>query len=89
MGKREILLTYRKAGTQPPVFVAGTFSDPAWQPIEMSPLADGGEYTFEKVVSVDAGTEVQYKFRLGTGDWWICDDTATKGTSSYDFLLED
>ncbi|KAK9418037.1 hypothetical protein SUNI508_08466 [Seiridium unicorne] len=82
MGKRQVLLTYHKAGTQPPVFVAGTFSDPAWQPFEMSNSADQGEYTFEEVISVDAGTEVQYKFRLGTGDWWACDDAARKVTDS-------
>lgn len=80
MGQRSIVITYRKAGTKPPVFVAGTFSDPAWQPYEMSVSSDAsGELSFEKFVTVEAGTELQYKFRLGNGDWWVCDDSVTKG----------
>ncbi|KAH6654121.1 hypothetical protein BKA67DRAFT_658444 [Truncatella angustata] len=83
MGKRQVNLTYRKAGTQPPVFVAGTFSDPAWQPYEMACSKNGsGEYAFEHIVSADPGTEIQYKFRLGTGDWWACDDTTATATDS-------
>lgn len=82
MAQRQIIISYRKAGTKPPVFVAGTFSDPAWEPHEMGCSVDSlGEYTFEQVVSVEAGAELQYKFRLGAGDWWVCDDTVAKSTN--------
>ncbi|ORY70132.1 uncharacterized protein BCR38DRAFT_405774 [Pseudomassariella vexata] len=72
-----VTLTYRKAGTLPPIFVAGTFSDPAWQPQEMSYRMDqDGEHVFEKVVTAEEGTDIQYKFRIGPGDWWALNEEA-------------
>ena len=39
-----VTITYHKAGTQPPVYVAGSFSDPAWEPQEMKfTTGDDGE----------------------------------------------
>ena len=35
---------------------------------------DGGEYRFFKSFDVEEG-EYQYKFRLGPGDWWACDES--------------
>jgi hypothetical protein len=83
MSQRQIIITYRKPGTQPPVYVAGTFSNPQWQPFEMTCFTDKhGDHRFEKVVSVQAGRQVQYKFRLGTGNWWVCDENVAKGIKS-------
>ncbi|KAI9824957.1 MAG: hypothetical protein M1826_007209 [Phylliscum demangeonii] len=74
-----VSLRYAKAGTQPPVFVAGSFTLPAWQPREM-PFSrrEDGEYAFEIEMKVPPGTW-QYKYRLGPGDWWVLDEKAEKG----------
>ncbi|KAK6216156.1 hypothetical protein LQW54_003730 [Pestalotiopsis sp. IQ-011] len=83
MAQRQVVLTFQKSDTKPPVFVAGTFSSPPWQPQEMDYSVDKqGNHTFEKVVSVRSGAAIQYKFRLGTGDWWVCDDNTTKATDA-------
>ncbi|KXJ94498.1 hypothetical protein Micbo1qcDRAFT_193650 [Microdochium bolleyi] len=67
--------TYQKPGTQPPVYIAGTFSDPPWQPHEMEAAQnDDGEYLFTKSWPVEGGVDVQYKFRIGSGDWWVLND---------------
>lgn len=84
--QRTVTLSYANTGTVPPVFVAGSFSSPPWQPLEMAVakqlLDDGGEsgeYEFRRDVTVSEGTW-QYKFRLGHGDWWVLDDGAEKTT---------
>ncbi|SPO01071.1 uncharacterized protein DNG_03818 [Cephalotrichum gorgonifer] len=65
-------LTYQKKGTRPPIFVAGTFTDPPWEPQEMEYSTGGdGELTFSKTGVLEEGADVQYKFRVGTGD---CDN---------------
>ncbi|KAI9886490.1 MAG: Twinfilin-1 [Watsoniomyces obsoletus] len=82
----QVRLEYSKPGTQPPVFLAGSFSDPAWQPYEMSVTEhcsenaeSAKEYSFHKEMTVDEG-RWQYKFRLGHGDWWVLDDGAKTAT---------
>jgi len=72
------VITYYKPGTQPPLFVAGTFSDPPWQPQEMDHTAreDGG-YDFKKEVRAEPGSEIQYKFRVGDGEWVLKEDGPT------------
>lgn len=73
-----LTITYHQPGTQPPVFLAGDFSQ--WAPQEMSySTTDAGEHFFTETIKVPEGTEVQYKFRLGPGDWWALDETAEKG----------
>lgn len=78
-----VTLTYMKAGTKPPLFLAGSFS--AWKPEEMQyEIAEGqeGEYRFHKIIEAEEGKEFQYKFRIGPGDWWVCDENAPKGKES-------
>jgi hypothetical protein len=66
------LITYQKPGTQPPIYVAGTFSDPAWEAHLMDyTVGDDGEHTFTKQVTAEPGKKIQYKFRVGEGDWWV------------------
>ena len=78
-----VTITYHKAGTQPPVYVAGSFSDPAWEPQEMKfTTGDDGEKNFEKEVLVEDNTTVQYKFRIGDGDWWALDENAPTGSTA-------
>ncbi|EFQ28439.1 hypothetical protein CGRA01v4_07409 [Colletotrichum graminicola] len=70
-----VTITYKKPGTQPPIFVAGSFSDPQWQPQEMQFITeDGGEHTFHKNIEVPPGSQIQYKFRVGLGDWWVLNE---------------
>ncbi|KAF9874084.1 hypothetical protein CkaCkLH20_08456 [Colletotrichum karsti] len=76
-----VTLTYRQPGTQPPIFVAGSFSDPQWQPLEMDfTTEEGGEHTFYKNVEVPPSSQIQYKFRVGLGDWWALNEDAAKVT---------
>ncbi len=78
-----VTITFRGAGTQPPVFLAGSFSDPAWEPHEMDCSTDEiGEHTFSKEVHAKEGSTIQYKFRVGTGDWWAIDEDAPTGTDA-------
>ncbi|KAI0386121.1 hypothetical protein F5Y04DRAFT_116175 [Hypomontagnella monticulosa] len=75
--KVPITFTYQKTGTNPPIYVAGSFSNPPWQPQEMDVSTDEhGTHLFSKQVMVDDGSEIQYKFRIGPGDWWALDDGA-------------
>ncbi|KAK0673934.1 hypothetical protein QBC41DRAFT_310935 [Cercophora samala] len=69
--KIPIVVTYEKPGTQPPIYVAGTFSNPPWTPEEMSyTTEENGEHLFTKQVFGEVGSKHQYKFRIGNGDWW-------------------
>lgn len=72
-------ITYQKPGTKPPIYVAGTFSDPEWQLEEMEYIVDAdGEHVFRKEVQGEPGSKIHYKFRIGDGNWWVLnDDTPT------------
>lgn len=86
--KQRVRITYTSPGTQPPLFVAGAFTDPPWQPCEMDHVNNApdstvdpqgqADNTFFKEFRVAEGSW-QYKFRLGPGDWWACDETAEIG----------
>lgn len=81
-------ITYANPGTQPPLYVAGSFSDPEWQPQEMEfTKQDDGDYQFHKAVTIEAGRDYQYKFRMGPGDWWVLDETAPVGKCSPEFSM--
>jgi hypothetical protein len=86
------VITYHKPGTQPPVYVAGTFSDPQWQPHEMEHTKrEDGEYDFRKEIRAEPGSKTQYKFRLGDGDWWVLKDdgpTVTDSAGNTNHVLE-
>ncbi|KAL0931821.1 uncharacterized protein CTRU02_212774 [Colletotrichum truncatum] len=76
-----VTITYRQPGTQPPIFVAGSFSDPQWEPQEMQfTTEEGGEHTFFKTVEVLPSSQIQYKFRVGLGDWWVLNEDAATVT---------
>lgn len=79
--KVPVTITFRRPGTSPPVFVAGSFSEPQWQPQEMTYSTDGqGEYEFKAEVFAAPGSSIQYKFRVGHGDWWLLDERADSVT---------
>lgn len=74
---------YSKPGIQPPIYLAGSFSHPAWQPQEMQhTVNEQGEYMFVQEVQVEEGKEYQYKFRVGQGDWWLLNENAPDGAYS-------
>lgn len=78
MAPTTFVIAYSKPGTVPPIFVAGSFTSPPWEPQELH--RNGGESSgsFSRAFSVDPGT-YQYKFRLGTGDWWVVDEAQETG----------
>ncbi len=73
--KQHVSVEYSSPGLQPPVYVFTNLSEPQWEPVEMQleKKADGGS-KFTKSFEVEEG-EYQYKFRLGPGDWWACDES--------------
>jgi len=71
-------ITFDHPGSVPPIFVAGSFTDPAWEPVELKPQ-ESRQWSFNKTFHIRPGT-YQYKFRLGIGDWWILDESQQKGT---------
>ncbi|KAI0481618.1 hypothetical protein F4859DRAFT_427054 [Xylaria cf. heliscus] len=86
MSSRKVPLTFtfRRHGAHPPLFVAGSFSDPPWQPLEMDASIDQhGDLIFTKQVMVDESSEVQYKFRHASGDWWALDPDAETVTDEH------
>lgn len=75
-----VTVKYSKPGTLPPIYLAGSFSEPAWQPQEMLYTKnETDEYEFHKEVQVAEGDEYQYKFRIGEGDWWILNEDSPTG----------
>ncbi|KAK7435381.1 hypothetical protein Landi51_13057 [Colletotrichum acutatum] len=86
-----VTITYKQPGTQPPIFVAGSFSNPKWEPQEMEFTTEkGGEHTFYKNIEVRPNAQIEYKFRVGLGDWWVLNETAaivTDGSGNRNNLL--
>jgi hypothetical protein len=72
---RKVIITYSSPGLQPPVYITTSLSDPQWDLLEMGcSESASGEWEFTKTFSAAEG-EYQYKFRLGPGDWWVCDES--------------
>ncbi|KAG5914431.1 hypothetical protein E4U42_000486 [Claviceps africana] len=81
--KTTVTVSYRRRGLEPPVFVAGTFTNPAWESREMQAVTDEfGEYHFAAQVPVEPGREYQYHFRAGLQQDWFVDEHATIATDS-------
>ena len=80
--KEKTTITFQSPGAIPPVFVSAAFTDPPWHPIELdyskAPGSDE-DLIFAKGFEVDEG-RWQYKFRLGPGDWWVCNEDSEIGT---------
>jgi len=84
-----VRITYAHPGSVPPVYLAGSFTTPPWEPQEMqytklqSKEAESGEggqpeYEFCKELDVREG-QWQYNFRVGQGDLWVLDRNAPTG----------
>ncbi|CCU81658.1 hypothetical protein/PT repeat family protein [Blumeria hordei DH14] len=63
-------------GVQPPVYIAGTFANPPWQPLEMDVVRQelSGEYKFSITLNIPKGLDHQYKFRVGEGNLWLLNE---------------
>jgi hypothetical protein len=72
---RKVTIAYSHPGLQPPVYITTSLSDPQWDLLEMGcSESPSGEWEFTKTFHAADG-EYQYKFRLGPGDWWVCDES--------------
>ena len=78
MAASNVTISYQRLGTRPPMFVAGSFTEPLWVAQELDQRDVDGEYIFSKAFEVKPGT-YQYKFRVGYSDWWICDEANETG----------
>ncbi|KAI1149023.1 hypothetical protein F4825DRAFT_469610 [Nemania diffusa] len=93
MSSRKVPLTFtfHRNGVHPPIFVAGTFSNPPWKLLAMDASIDQhGDFIFTKQVMVDECSEIQYKFRHASGDWWALDpdaDTVTDVNGNVNSLM--
>ncbi len=80
--KVPVTVEFNDAGARPPIYLAGSFSEPAWDPQEMEFVVVGeNEFRFHKEILVDEGGQFQYKFRIGEGDWWVLNENAPTGKS--------
>ena len=77
-----VVVRYFRPGTRPPMYLAGSFSFPEWQPQEMEYHDEGSELEFSKKVEVELGKQYQYKFRIGPGDWWAINEESPTGKSA-------
>lgn len=72
-------IEYKQSDFQPPLYIAGSFSDPQWQPQEMQCSANDHKFDFTAHIEVDEGKHYEYKFRVGPGDWWVLDEGGVVG----------
>ena len=77
MQKQRVQIIYPYPGARSPVFLAGSFTDPPWQPRQLRcEETEAGEFQFSESFDIAAG-EWQYKFCLGLnspGERWLCDN---------------
>lgn len=70
--KTPFTVTYKKPGTSPPIFIAGSFSDPPWELHEMDCTTDqDGEHTFQSKLMLEPDQDYQFKLRIGHDNWWV------------------
>ncbi|KAI0999058.1 hypothetical protein K3495_g9136 [Podosphaera aphanis] len=86
-------IEYSHPETKPPVFIAGTFADSEWQPIEMNAVKEetSDEYKYDIRLKLRTGEDHQYKFRIGEGQWWVLNEdepTVTDDMGNRNNLLQ-
>ncbi|ODH46849.1 hypothetical protein GX48_07053 [Paracoccidioides brasiliensis] len=91
--RSSINIAIRRSSKTPAIFLVGSFTEPAWEPVELNvkplpPSADQDsaaqangdvpDTQYEFSKSFDVATgQHQYKFRLGPDGAWFCDKDAT------------
>jgi hypothetical protein len=83
-----VTISVRRPTNTSPVFVAGTFTSPAWEPFELTakPIEATGkgsdisipEYVFSRDFKIPVG-QYQYRFRTEPHDSWFHDDSIETG----------
>jgi hypothetical protein len=81
-----VKISIRRPTASPAVFVAGSFTEPAWEAVELVSEAAGDtegdrEFVFARSFKVEDGDH-QYRFRLGDGvggEEWIVDEGVESG----------
>lgn len=79
-----VKISIRRPAASPAVFVAGSFTDPAWEAVELAAEADAaddskeGEFVFARSFKIEDG-EHQYKFQLGKDGEWFVDEGVKSG----------
>lgn len=91
--KCPVTIAIRRPSKTPAVFVAACFTEPAWEPVELTPKlvsskdasatedssTQAEEYEFSRQFELLEG-KFQYKFRLGTDEGtWFCDEAVETG----------
>ncbi|KAG6284051.1 hypothetical protein E4U48_000030 [Claviceps purpurea] len=78
--KSTVTLIYQKTGLAAPLFVGGSFTNPAWECQEMHSVAnESGEHRFTIQVPVEPGKEYRYRFRASGDDSWFVDERRSTG----------
>ncbi|KAF6526719.1 hypothetical protein HZS61_009763 [Fusarium oxysporum f. sp. conglutinans] len=76
--KTPCTITYKKPGTLPPVFLAGSFTDPQWQLQEMEYTTDqNGDHIFRSEVMLEPDQDYQFKLRIGHDNWALAENYPT------------
>ncbi|EMT65419.1 hypothetical protein FOC4_g10011402 [Fusarium odoratissimum] len=76
--KTPCTVTYKKPGTLPPVFLAGSFTDPQWQLQEMEYTTDqNGDHIFRSEVMLEPDQDYQFKLRIGHDNWALAENYPT------------
>ena len=86
-----VKISIRRPTASPAIVVAASFTDPAWDPVELTAETVAGkdeeaaeEYEFSRTFKVEEGKH-QYKFRLEGEEEWFCDEGGETG--GFDFFL--
>ncbi|ENH64646.1 hypothetical protein FOC1_g10013921 [Fusarium oxysporum f. sp. cubense race 1] len=78
LSKTPCTITYKKPGTLPPVFLAGSFTDPQWQLQEMEYTTDqNGDHIFRSEVMLEPDQDYQFKLRIGHDNWALAENYPT------------
>ena len=72
-------ITYSSSGTKPPVYLAGSFTEPPWvaQDMQYTQHADG-EFIFTRQVHIAPEHDYHFKFRKGDNGW-VLDENSPIG----------
>ena len=74
-----ITITYKQAGSKSSLFVAGSFTTPHWEAVELYREEIDGVTNFCRTFDLAAG-KYHLKFRNEVGDWWAINEDMETGT---------
>jgi hypothetical protein len=87
-----VTVALRRPSKTPAVFLLGSFTEPAWQPVELDAkpvttddkAGEGDdepteiEYEFSTRIELPEGSH-KYRFRLGSDDTWVYNEDVDQG----------